>query len=151
MRMSISNHVLLTGAVIIGFVLLAGASLAGVYERQAHTAGAASAGSGMQTVPPRTFATAIQSPSIHIIDLRTAEEFASGHIAGAFNIDFYGSDFENKIASLDRNASYAIYCHSGNRSGKTFAYMRQLGFTHVTELKGGIAAWEGSGYPITTS
>jgi len=105
----------------------------------------------LRTLAPSEFKAAIQSQDVRLIDVRTLEEFAGGHIAGASNIDFYGPDFRSEIAALDRSASYAIYCHSGNRSGQTLAIMKQLGFTNVVELQGGIAAWEASGYPETTN
>jgi phage shock protein E len=138
-----SSSLLLTGAVIIAFIMIVVAHFA---------ANLTSANSSAHvSVSPASFAAALQAPAIHILDVRTTQEFASGHISSAANIDFYGSDFASRIAALDKNAWYAIYCHTGNRSGQTLALMQRLGFTHVTDLQGGIAAWEAAGYPITTN
>jgi rhodanese-related sulfurtransferase len=83
-----------------------------------------------------------------VLDVRTPEEFAAGHLAHAQDLDFQSSTFAADLARLDRSVPYFVYCHSGNRSAKAVAAMRQLGFTDITELDGGIAAWQTAGYPI---
>jgi len=82
-----------------------------------------------------------------LLDVRTPEEYSEGHIAGSDNIDFYESVFADNIAQLDRDASYVVYCRSGNRSGQTTELMKQLGFTDVTDISGGIVAWQSDGLP----
>lgn len=84
------------------------------------------------------FMARIALPNVTVIDIRTAEEFESGHIEQAINIDFYASDFRDQISNLDKNKSYAIYCRSGNRSGQALTMMKTLGFTDVIDLDGGI-------------
>ncbi|MDJ0663894.1 MAG: rhodanese-like domain-containing protein [Acidimicrobiia bacterium] len=83
-----------------------------------------------------------------ILDIRTPEEFAAGHIAGAINIDYYASDFEARLGELDLDVPYVMYCNSGNRSGNTLPLMDSIGFTEVYELDGGIQAWFNSGNPV---
>lgn len=83
-----------------------------------------------------------------IIDVRTSEEYASGHIANALNIDFYAPDFQEKIEKLDRNTKYLVYCKSGKRSAKTLELMAKLGFKHRHQIEGGITAWIDAGFPI---
>ncbi len=85
-----------------------------------------------------------------ILDVRTLEEFMDGHIEGARNYDFYETDFEDRLNSLDKNAIYYIYCRSGNRSSQTVTLMKELGFMNVVELQGGIASWVGAGYSLST-
>ena len=82
-----------------------------------------------------------------LLDVRTPEEYAEGHIAGSENVDFYEPAFADNIGQLDRDASYVVYCRSGNRSGQTTELMRQLGFTDVTDISGGIVAWQSEGLP----
>ncbi len=82
-----------------------------------------------------------------IIDVRTAEEFAEGHIENAVNIDYYASTFESDIHALDKDKVYLIYCRSGNRSGKALDIMEDLGFQEVYDLGGGIVAWINAGLP----
>ena len=79
-----------------------------------------------------------------IIDVRTDDEFSTGYIEGAVNIDFYmGSKFISEIDKLDKSKSYFIYCKSGARSGQTCELMKQKGFKKVYNLEGGILGWTG--------
>lgn len=84
-----------------------------------------------------------------ILDIRTPQEFGSGRIAGSINIDFYESNFASELDKLDKDKTYFVYCNSGNRSGTAMGTMRDLGFTDVYDLDGGIQAWYGSGFDIT--
>ena len=79
-----------------------------------------------------------------ILDVRTDDEFSTGYIEGAVNIDFYmGSKFISEIDKLDKSKSYFIYCKSGARSGQTCELMKQKGFKKVYNLEGGILGWTG--------
>ena len=79
-----------------------------------------------------------------IIDVRTDDEFSTGYIEGAVNIDFYmGNKFISEIDKLDKSKSYFIYCKSGARSGQTCELMKQKGFKKVYNLEGGILGWTG--------
>lgn len=99
----------------------------------------ASAGRSIQTDPPE---------NLVILDVRTAEEFDEGHLEGAVMIDFYQEDFADRLAELDPDVPYLLYCRSGNRSGQTAALMKELGFTDVADVDGGILAWAQGGNPI---
>ena len=83
-----------------------------------------------------------------VLDIRTPEEFMGGHVEGALNIDFYGADFADRIGDLDRDVVYLVYCRSGNRSGQAMQLFRDLGFTAIHELQGGILAWTQAGLPL---
>ncbi len=87
-------------------------------------------------------------PNFELIDVRTPEEYQSGKIAGAVDIDFYAADFQQQLSRLDRGKQYLIYCHTGNRSGQTLTIMKDLGFENVEDIGGGIAAWARQGLPI---
>ena len=79
-----------------------------------------------------------------IIDVRTDDEFSTGYIGGAVNIDFYmRNEFISEIDKLDKSKSYFIYCKSGARSGQTCEIMKQKGFKKVYNLEGGILGWTG--------
>lgn len=82
-----------------------------------------------------------------ILDVRTPEEFAERHLEGAEMIDFYRTDFAEQIADLDPDVPYLVYCRSGNRSGQTVALMRELGFSNVSDVDGGILSWNQAGLP----
>lgn len=86
-----------------------------------------------------------------VLDIRTPEEFAQGHIAGSVMIDFYSPDFRAQLDGLDKDAAYLVYCRSGSRSSQARAIFEDLGFTAVSELEGGIITWAEAGLPLTTS
>jgi len=83
-----------------------------------------------------------------VLDVRTPEEFASGHLAGAAGLDFYAATFADDLSALDREVPYLLYCRSGNRSGQAREMMRSLGFAEVHEIAGGINAWVEAGLPV---
>lgn len=83
-----------------------------------------------------------------ILDIRTPDEFSTGHIKNARNLDFYASDIESQINSLDRNNTYLVYCRSGNRSKQFSSIMETNGFTNIYELTGGILAWQAESLPL---
>lgn len=83
-----------------------------------------------------------------VLDIRTPEEFAGGHLAGAINIDYYADDFEAQLRQLDLEVPYVMYCNSGNRSSNALPVMDSIGFDEVYELDGGIQAWYSAGLPI---
>lgn len=91
------------------------------------------------------FAERVAADGVVVLDVRTPEEFAAGHLPGALNIDVEGGDFADRVAELDPAAPYALYCRSGNRSGVAMAAMADAGFADLAHLGGDIAAWEAAG------
>ena len=95
------------------------------------------------------FAELIEDTSVVVLDVRTAAEFAEGHIQGAILIDQGQSDFVEKaqaILSIDKKI--AIYCRSGRRSANAAGRLANVGYKCVN-LKGGILAWQGANMPVT--
>jgi rhodanese-related sulfurtransferase len=88
------------------------------------------------------------SDGLVVLDIRTPEEFAAGRLADSVNIDFYAADFAARIDALDRDAPYVMYCRTGNRSETAAAMMRDMGFSEVYEIDGGIVSWVESGFTI---
>lgn len=74
-----------------------------------------------------------------VVDVRTAEEFATGHLDGALNFDVQSAAFVEQVSSLDPAADYVIYCRSGNRSGAAIESMKALGFTGTLTNGGAVA------------
>lgn len=105
--------------------------------------------SGLRTVAPEEAQAVIDGgEGVVILDIRTPEEFAEGHIEGAVNIDFYAPDFADQLAELDAAGSYVLYCRSDNRSGQAMPVFEDLGFVDVTEVDGGVVAWAEAGLPL---
>jgi len=80
-----------------------------------------------------------------VLDVRSKEEYAAGHIAGAVNIDVNAPDFEEKVAKLDKNKTYLVHCGAGVRSAKACDKMSKLDFPKLYNLEGGFKAWEKAG------
>ncbi len=90
------------------------------------------------------------SPEAVLLDVRTAEELQGGYIKGAINMDFKRPEFKLLIEGMDKTKPYFVYCASGMRSGKAADLMREIGFTKVTTLEGGLNAWKTAGLSTVT-
>ena len=96
------------------------------------------------------FSELITTPKVVLLDVRTAEEYAEGHIEGAVLIDQKQDDFVEKAkAVLPIDKTIAIYCRSGRRSTNAAEKLADVGYKCVN-LKGGIMAWKEAGKPVTT-
>ena len=99
----------------------------------------------------KEFAELIADPSVVILDVRKADEFAEGHIKGAILIDQFQSDFvEQAQAKLPKEKAIAIYCRSGRRSANAAGKLADAGYKCVN-LKGGILAWKEAKMPVVIS
>jgi rhodanese-related sulfurtransferase len=135
-------------------VLLAGCSSTEATSPAASSSTSAPAGVTVVTEPqrvdPATFAAAVATPGVVTLDVRTPEEFAEGHIAGATNYNVEDPAFTALISALDPNTTYAVYCRSGNRSQVAVEQMVAAGITSIYEMTDGIIGWEAAGYPTQT-
>ncbi len=101
------------------------------------------------TIPVADFEQKITAQQgIQLIDVRTPEEFAGGHIKNAVNIDIKGDDFDKELAKLDKSKPVMVYCLSGGRSSKAASKMKDEGFSEVYNLDGGIMSWKSAGKPV---
>lgn len=82
-----------------------------------------------------------EMPNAPLIDVRTAGEFAKGHLQNAKNIDWNGGNFDGQIGTFDKKQPILVYCLSGGRSASAAKKMRNMGFEQVFELEGGIMKW----------
>ena len=89
------------------------------------------------------------SPNLLVVDVRTPQEYAQGHLKGAVNIPL--SDLPVQIGGLDRNRPILVYCHTGVRSAQAATMLVNAGFTQVYDMEGGLTAWINAGYPTVTS
>ena len=96
-----------------------------------------SSASGVTNLNAEQFLAKSQEMNVVVVDVRTAGEFSQGHLANAINIDVEAGLFDQEIATLDKNAIYAVYCRSGRRSGIASEKMAKAGFTSVFNLQQG--------------
>lgn len=100
------------------------------------------------SLAPDQFEKGLKESDVVLIDVRTPEEFESGHITGAKNINWNDDAFESQMSSLSKDDTYYIYCLKGGRSGSVMSWMKENGFQSVYDLKGGISAWNDEGKPL---
>ena len=106
--------------------------------------------------PESTKAPSISAAQLHarresgaapvVIDVRTPEEYASGHIPGAVNIPF--DQVAQRIAEIDAPHGVALYCMVGPRARKGESALLAAGYEKVFHLEGGLAAWQAAGLPV---
>ncbi len=90
----------------------------------------------------------VKEGKVTVLDVRTADEYKEGHIAGAKNIDFTENDFEKKIGDLDKSKPYLVHCAGGGRSTNSLEDFKKLGFQSIYHLDGGFRAWQAAGKPV---
>jgi rhodanese-related sulfurtransferase len=83
-----------------------------------------------------------------VVDVRTPEEFAAGHIPGAINIPVQRSDFDQKVSALDKSKEYLVHCARGGRSATAASKMDKMGFKNLADFTGGMEAWKKANKPI---
>lgn len=95
-----------------------------------------------KSVNATEFAKIIAGGNVQIVDVRTAEEFAGGHLENAQNMDVKSENFEKKTSTLSKDKTVVVYCRSGARSKVAAQKLAEKGYT-VIELDGGILTWKG--------
>lgn len=94
------------------------------------------------------FAELMKDTNVVVLDVRTAAEFAEGHIERAVNIDYKKDDFVDRAkAVLPTGKTIAIYCRSGRRSASAAGLLAPEGYVLVN-LRGGIIDWQNAGMPV---
>jgi rhodanese-related sulfurtransferase len=100
-------------------------------------------------IPADKFKEEIAKPEIILLDVRTPEEYAEGHLANSININYHDENFASKVDSLDKSKQYEVYCRSGKRSAASVKLMQEKGIKNVHDLQGGILEWQAKGLPVT--
>jgi rhodanese-related sulfurtransferase len=98
---------------------------------------------------PEDFEKAISFPAIQVLDVRTADEYKSGHIKNSLQADWANQQqFNDRVQHIDREKPVYIYCLAGGRSNAAANWMRSNGYKNVIELEGGINAWKRDNKPL---
>ncbi|MGO2101579.1 MAG: rhodanese-like domain-containing protein [Psychroflexus halocasei] len=95
-----------------------------------------------EILSPQEFCDKMKSDDVQIIDVRTPKEYKNGHIKNSTLINFFDDDFKEQLSKLPEDKEILVYCRSGNRSGKTYKILENLGYKNVYDLKGGMLLWE---------
>ena len=111
---------------------------------------ATSPAAAVKNVSPKDAEALIKDqPGVLILDIRTPDEFAKGHIPGAKNVDFFSDDFEKQVAALDSSKPVLVHCASGNRSSQAVEKIAALRkFKGIYHLKAGFSGWKSAKKPV---
>ena len=131
-----SNHVLLVSALMISFFIL-------VFSELRRKAG------GLVNVESAEAVKLINNDGV-VVDIRSADAFARGHIVNSKNIP--GEELDSRIGQLEQFKAQAIVaiCDNGITSTKAVKTLRGAGFESVYNLKGGMNGWIQAGLPVVT-
>lgn len=94
-----------------------------------------------EDINAQTFAAKINGENVVLLDVRTPQEFATGHIPNATNLNYNDPNFAQNVNALDKSKTYLVYCKSGVRSGNAANLMQSSGFNTIYTLQGGIMGW----------
>ena len=113
-------------------------------EQSKATGAAAREAGGFQEINAAHF-NKHRSEGAVVLDVRSPEEFAKGHVPGAVNIDINAPGFATKVADFDKSKPILVNCHAGSRGAIASVELAKLGFKTVCNLEGGLAAWAKAG------
>lgn len=94
------------------------------------------------SLDPNTFKALLEDKKGTLIDIRIPSEYEQDKITNAINLDFYSSNFEDKLLEFERDLPYFLYCRTGTHTRSVLETMQKVGFKEVYGLKGGLLAWE---------
>lgn len=83
--------------------------------------------------------------NLQLVDVRTKEEYDVSHLKSAQNICVTSDDFIDKVKELDKAKPVYVYCKKGGRSAKAASILKEMGFTKVYDLQGGLTSWQEEG------
>ena len=113
----------------------------------------AAAAAGPASIEPKALGERIAwaDPSLLVLDVRTPEEYAAGHLPGAINIPH--GDLAGRIGELGqaRDRDIVVYCRSGARAGKALDVLGEAGFTRLFHLNGDYTRWTEEKRPVVAA
>jgi rhodanese-related sulfurtransferase len=85
---------------------------------------------------------------VQLIDVRTAQEFAEGHLQGAQNVPL--QELKSRLSEILPDRQIVVYCMTDGRSRQALKILKAYGYRHPQAMTGGITAWIQASYPIVT-
>jgi rhodanese-related sulfurtransferase len=130
-------------------VLMVGAMAQPVFAEEKKAAAETAKGKSKDVSPDEAEKLMKENPGMTILDVRTPEEFAEGHIKGAVNVNVHEADFEKQVAKLDQTKPVMVHCGSGRRSTEALEEMGdKVKFPQIYHLNNGFRAWKAAGKPV---
>lgn len=103
----------------------------------------------IQVLSPEDFSQKLSKTKDKVLlDVRTSDEYKSGHISDALNLDIDSAGFENGIQSINKNSALFVYSTSDEQNDKAIDMLKGKGFSAIYVLKGGVLAWQDAGFPF---
>jgi rhodanese-related sulfurtransferase len=132
---------------LIGLMLLVGVVVIAMTSGGGSPAATATNGTQIAFISPSQYQERYKAePTTHLLlDVRTPEEFATGHIPGAVNISV--ESLESRLSEVPQGVPVVVYCRSGNRSQTASRILMNAGYGEVYDL-GGIIRWQSQGLPV---
>jgi thioredoxin len=97
---------------------------------------------------PKNFDSSISKKQVQLLDVRTRDEYAKGHLSNSMHADWNDKEeFKRRTEFLDKSTPVYVYCLSGGRSHAAAEELRKNGYS-VYELKGGLTAWRSASLPV---
>jgi len=124
------------------------ADQAGPAPGQAASAPAAAASASLPLISPQALLErqAKKDPSLFVLDVRTAKEFAEGHVPGAVNVPY--DQVASHLAQIPKDKDVVLYCRSGRRAGLAAGVLEANGYKELKQLQGDMEAWLKDGRPV---
>ncbi len=146
-QMKILVPVLAVAAVLVVLLVIFGAMGSGSTAGSAASSSAGVSTSTVQLISPANYRSQfVSSNTTHLLlDVRTPEEFNSGHIAGAVNINV--EELAGRLNEVPQDRPIVLYCRTGNRSAQAGQILATAGYTGIYDL-GGIVTWVEQGFPV---
>ncbi len=88
-----------------------------------------------------------ENKDIHILDVRTRDEYRKGHLRNAKNIPL--SDVDKRLGKIPRNNDVLVYCRDGARSVRAIRRLEVAGYTKLYHMHEGYRGWKKAGHPTT--
>jgi phage shock protein E len=89
-----------------------------------------------------------ENPGMTVLDVRSPEEFESGHIKGAKNVNVFDDDFAAKVAAMDQSKPVLVHCQAGGRSAQALSELEgKVKFPQIYHLRSGMKGWKAAGKP----
>ena len=107
--------------------------------------------SAIKDITTEEMQTLLRMDNVQLVDVRTPEEYSTGFIANAQNIDYFSPTFDEDIKKLDKGKPVIVYCKSGRRSAKCSEKLLKAGFVKIYNLEGGITQWQHEGLKINNA
>lgn len=88
----------------------------------------------------------LDNPDVFLLDVREPDEYAAGHIPGITLIPM--GEIPGRLSEIPTDKPVIVTCRTGNRSEQVVEFLREMGFTNVHNMEGGIVAWAEAGYAV---